>query len=100
MEKLIWDPDLADAGQEYVESCKCQELCHHGFSTNTSGRYGEKPWFHLGFNDGQRFGQNLYFSYLNEETRSSRPVKEWQGEIVQYHYVSLAPPSDIHPMIG
>ena len=35
MEKLKWDWDLADAAQEYVESCECLELCHHGFAVNT-----------------------------------------------------------------
>ena len=35
MEKLKWDWDLADAAQEYVESCECLELCHHGFAFNT-----------------------------------------------------------------
>ena len=35
MEKLKWDWDLADAAQEYVESCECLELCHHGFAINT-----------------------------------------------------------------
>lgn len=48
-----------------------------------SGRYGEKPWFHLGFSDGQRFGQNLFFSYLSDEKRATEPTKNWHSEIVQ-----------------
>ena len=88
MQKLEWDQDLADGAQEYVESCECQALCEHGFAPDTSGRYGEKDWFHLGFRDDHRFGQNLFFSYLDEDKRTSEPVKNWQGEIVQYHYVS------------
>ena len=39
-------------------------------------------------NDGQRFGQNLYFSYLDKKSIATVPVDEWHGEIVQYHYVS------------
>ena len=89
---------MADAAQEYVESCECQMLCEHGFSPDTrfsiifinnstkiesSGRYGEKPWFHLGFSDGQRFGQNLFFSYLSDEKRATEPTKNWHSEIVQ-----------------
>ena len=38
-------------------------------------------------NDGQRFGQNLYFSYLDKKSIATVPVDEWHGEIVQYHYV-------------
>ena len=49
----------------------------------SSGRYGEKPWFHLGFSDGQRFGQNLFFSYLSDEKRATEPTKNWHSEIVQ-----------------
>ena len=37
--------------------------------------------------DGQRFGQNLYFSYLDKSSIATVPVDEWHGEIVQYHYV-------------
>jgi hypothetical protein len=67
---MIYDQDLADAAQEYVESCECQDLCEHGFSDRTSERYGEKPWFHLGFSDGQRnalnyFQHSQYFMYNN-----------------------------------
>ena len=52
-----------------------------------SERYGEKEWFNIGMNDGQRFGQNLYFSYLDKKSIATVPVDEWHGEIVQYHYV-------------
>ena len=40
-------------------------------------------------NDGQRFGQNLYFSYLDKKSLATVPVDEWHGEIVQYHYVCV-----------
>ena len=40
-------------------------------------------------NDGQRFGQNLYFSYLDKKSLATVPVDEWHGEIVQYHYVCI-----------
>ncbi|CBY08753.1 unnamed protein product [Oikopleura dioica] len=108
MELMVWDQDLgifglkncknnmvlADAAQEWVESCECSALCEHGFSPDTSGRYGNKPWFHLGFNDEQRFGQNLYFSFLDNETATSDPIRQWHGEIRAYNYGSrtfLAP---------
>ena len=48
--------EKADAAQEYVESCECLNLCEHGFGYNTSGRYGFKPWFPYGKEDGQRSG--------------------------------------------
>jgi hypothetical protein len=103
MEMMVWDQDLgtlmlltyckknlrlADAAQEWVESCECSALCEHGFSPDTSGRYGNKPWFHLGFNDEQRFGQNLYFSFLDNETATSDPIRQWHGEIRAYNYGS------------
>ena len=40
-------------------------------------------------NDGQRFGQNLYFSYLDKKGLATVSVDEWHGEIVQYHYVCV-----------
>lgn len=88
MNKMVWDKDLADAAQEYVESCECLSLCEHGFAVNTSERYGYKAWFPLGQKDGQRFGQNLFFSFVDNNTLASFTVSEWHGEIAQYHYGS------------
>ena len=116
MRKMVWDQDLADAAQdwafsqlqynyrtqircrwmfeiklleEYVESCKCLSLCEHGFPFNTSQRYGYKSWFPLAREDGQRFGQNLFFSFVDNSTLATFAVSEWHGEISQYHYVSM-----------
>ena len=86
MQLLVWDQDLADAAQEYVESCECLNLCEHGFGFNTSGRYGYKDWFPFGKTDGERFGQNLFFGFLDQNELSVKPVIEWHGEKIQYHY--------------
>ena len=76
-----------------IQASKVADLFLFSYSLlsmyNLNQRYGYKDWFPLAREDNQRFGQNLFFSFVDNSTLATFAVSEWHGEIVQYHYVSI-----------